>query len=83
MIKYAKNNDALKNDASVVEKVHVQVCTASSIPLKSEEANDLLLFIEAEFKKGVSDQKILVDMTLTKINSADRIKRKNERISEK
>lgn len=83
MIIYEKNNDAQKHNDTVVNKVHAQVCKASSIPMQSEEANELLAFIEAEFKKGATDHKRLVDLTIAKINAADRIKRKNERISEK
>lgn len=83
MIIYEKNNDAPKNKDSVVNKVHAQVCKASSIHLASEEANELLSFIEAEFKNGVTDHKRLVDLAIAKISAADRIKRKNERIFEK
>lgn len=82
MIIYEKNNGAPKNDVSVVNKVHAQVCKAFSIPMESEEAKELSVFIEVEFKKGTTDHKRLVDLMLAKINAADRVKRKVERISE-
>lgn len=83
MIIYEKNNDAPKMDVSVVNKVHAQVCKASALSIESDEAVELAAFIETEFKKGVTDHKRLVDLALAKINTADRVKRKNERISDK
>ena len=82
MIVYKKNNNALTHEVSTVSKVHTQVCRATLIAANTIEADELMLFLDGQFKRGVTDHKRLVDMALANINSADKVKRMNERVSE-
>lgn len=81
MIVYKKNNDAMRHEASTVSKVHTQVCMATLIAANTTESDELMLFLEDQFKKGITDHKRLVDMGLALINVGDRVKRKAERPS--
>ncbi|GEM_PF-5938939 len=78
MIVYKKNNNALKHEVSTVSKVHTQVCRATLIAANTIEADDLMLFLDGQFKRGVTDHKRLVDIALSKISADGRVVKNNE-----
>ena len=69
MIVYKRNNAALKHEASTVSKVHSQVCKATLTDVDSIEAQELMQFLNEQFKRGVTDHKRLLGRCLTRMSA--------------
>ncbi|WOC15014.1 hypothetical protein [Pseudochrobactrum sp. MP213Fo] len=82
MIIYEKNTEAQPNPASVVDKVMDQVCKAVEISKDSAERKELTALLLAEFTKGVTDHRRLVDMALAQIEMGTQKKKKQQRMSD-
>lgn len=78
----ATNKNSISNaDIAIINQVLNQVCAATLIPLNSVEGQALANSAVREYLTGQYDQKKLVDVMLTRIHMADKLKRKAERLS--
>ncbi|WP_075656904.1 hypothetical protein [Pseudochrobactrum sp. B5] len=82
MNKSTQRNVIDKADISIINNALSEICAASFIELKSEEGQAIANSVVREYMAGHHDPKELVDLMLRRINMADKLKRKRERILE-
>ncbi|MBX8811179.1 hypothetical protein HBA91_00900 [Ochrobactrum sp. MR34] len=82
MYKSPQRNVIDKADISIINNALSEICAATFIELKSEEGQAIANSVVREYMAGQYDKSMLVDLMLKRINMADKLKRKRERILE-